>query len=176
MKRTWLIDTFLVFALVSLAITAARRYQPYGLAYIKTPSVPMGVYITKDFERNDGVRHGEVLCWRHGELGKFLDRGYLPPQFRLCKPVAGVAGDELRVTEEKVEVLIAGKSVVEGKVLHKDSRGRELPNALAGLSSVPQGSIVVLAGQYPNALDSRYLGPIPLQLIQKRMTPLWLTK
>lgn len=174
-KYTWAVDTFIIFSIAVLLGTMFQRYQPYGLVWNATPSIPEGLYLSKDVLPGEPLRREEVVCWRHGELGRLMDRGYVEPKIRVCKPVMGFAGDLIEAEEGRVTLKTAqGTLVASVAVSAEDSKGRPLPNALQGLTAVPDGTVVVLAADQVKALDSRYLGPVPTTMLTKRLKPLWL--
>lgn len=174
-RYTMMVDTFIIFSIAVLLGHMFQRYQPYGLVWNATPSIPEGLYLSKDPMPHEALQRGEVVCWRHGELGRLMDRGYVEEKIRVCKPVVGFPGEALEVTPTHVIVKSAlGEVLASVEISEKDSRGRPLPNGLLGLTSVPNGTVVVLAVDQVKALDSRYLGPIPLEVIGKRLKPIWL--
>lgn len=165
------VDAFLAFAIVVLVLTGVSRYQPYSLAVIYTPSIPRGLYLSKEFSENEVVEYGDIVCWRHGELGKFIDRNYVHRDFKVCKPVEGLPGD--KVTAEKATAAVhRTMGTLSVDVAAADSKGRSMPNALVNVAAVPAQTVVVIAAANVLSLDSRYLGPIPQSALKARLTPI----
>lgn len=169
------VDTFIMFSIAVLFGVMFQRYQPYGLVWNATPSIPVGLYLSKDYNAYEPLSRGDIVCWKHGDMGKYLDRGYVPADIRVCKHVVGVYGDQVAQTSGKVSVVNAQTgAVTTAQVQSLDTKGRTLDNALENITTVAPETVLVLAPEIPNALDSRYLGLIPTQVLKNRMTPIWL--
>lgn len=98
-------------------------------------------------------------------------RGALPPGdcpadlAPLLKPVAAVAGDQVRVK--------AGKLVsVNGLSLAGSAAAANMPNWPDGLYILPRGAVWLTSSYSVSSFDSRYFGPVPLTHIRGRAVPL----
>jgi hypothetical protein len=92
-------------------------------------------------------------------------RGDMVELRRLMKHVVAVAGDTVRVTPEG--------SYINGKLWPYSApiAGRYQPYRF-GTYKLATGQYWVL-GQNPMSWDSRYLGPLPADMINSRVEPLW---
>ena len=92
-------------------------------------------------------------------------RGGMVELRRLMKHVVAVAGDTVRVTPEG--------SYINGKLWPYSApiadRYQHYP---FGIYKLQPGQYWVL-GQNPTSWDSRYIGPVPFDLINSRVQPLW---
>jgi type IV secretory pathway protease TraF len=135
------------FALIITGTTmlAVGTLRYCGIAGNSTDSEPYGLYI-----RTPGLpAHGEMLELR-----------------QLIKHVAGTPGDTIRVTPEG--------SYINGKLwpysaIPTDSHYRPYPY---GTYKLGQGQFWVL-GSNPLSWDSRYIGMIPIDLINSPIKPLF---
>lgn len=145
--------------------------SPYSLAYNRTPSIPMGVYLTKRVT-SDVLVPGDIGCFAYRAPEWAQDRSYFPSGMRLCKYVYGRPGtavfrdgDALWVGER------AGPPVAHYS--DADSKGRPLYQDALATGVVPAGTLLMLAPARKNSFDSRYLGYIPAEDVRTQAWPLW---
>lgn len=155
-------------------LTAASALSGVGPAFNATPSISKGFYWRTPVAAGDTLTHGDIVCHHWQRPGWTQGRADYPPDgIALCKRVALVAGEAVVVIEDahgiRLEMPKQGESAY---IRARDSHGRPMPNALAGLSAVPAGHVVLL-GDHPNSLDDRYLGPTVRKRITSRLRPLW---
>lgn len=141
-----------------------------------TSSLPRGVYRLTD----GPLRRGDVVsfCLEGAFADLARERGYVAPGScpsglrPLMKRLAGLPGDQVRLTDEGIVCGPEDKARRwPGVPLAKDGKGRPLARAsLHG--TVPAGSALVLA-DHPGSFDSRYFGFVPLDGLV-RMEPVFL--
>ncbi len=166
--------TALAFALTTAALWMYQAKVPYGLAWNRTPSIPLGLYGTLTYDRQV-LKRGDLVCFAYQAPSWAESRKYAPEGTRLCKPIAGVPGDELQVDASRVTVRGSDGYELSVELKNVDTKGRPMPlNALVS-GAIPRGQYLLLATYLPNSYDSRYLGLIPQERISHRAWPL-LTK
>ena len=94
-------------------------------------------------------------------------RGWLFKGSLLLKPVAAVAGDRIRITDEGLSI---NKTYV-GPVYPYDTEGLPLP--VLRTSYTLKEDEVFLASPYPRSFDSRYFGPVNKKDIIAEVIPLF---
>jgi type IV secretory pathway protease TraF len=145
--------------------------MPQGLLYNKTPSLSTGFYWYKKdpgpFERN------EIACFRQQQKPSWVkERKYFPEDMLFCKYVLGLPGDTIETREDRhVYICHDGRCSDAGKILDKDSWGR--PSFGADLpKTIPAGYYYMGSVRVPNSLDSRYLGLIKAEELDRTASAL----
>lgn len=127
------------------------------LAWNTSPSVPTGLYVVA----HTSPQAGDIAVARLPKNTATLaaDKGYLPRQVYLLKPVAAVVGDH--VCRLGVRVYVRGRFTVLARLT--DRLGRQLP-MWHGCRMLRHGEVFLLAND-PDSFDSRYFGPLSHQHI-----------
>ena len=161
-----------MLAAVSVATMATASvlvgHRPY-LVLNTSDSAPRGVYWLHHDVRERTLSVGEWVIFGPPEPVRELmrERDYLRGATTLLKPIAALPGDQ--VCTDKRRVTVAG--VPFGDVRPADNQGRPLP-WYRHCAAVPAGHLFVLSRK-KGSFDSRYFGPLPLQSVIARATPLW---
>jgi conjugative transfer signal peptidase TraF len=95
------------------------------------------------------------------------DRGYLPRSAYLLKTVAAASGD--RVCRYGGHIFVRG--VFTAHALETDSRRRPMP-VWQGCRTLPAGELFLLS-HAPDSFDSRYSGPVQVEQVVGRATPIF---
>ncbi|MEO8211921.1 MAG: S26 family signal peptidase [Myxococcales bacterium] len=154
----------LVGASVAAVVTAGAAFSASRLTRNYTTSLPLGLYwLRPELPITNGALVDFAIPLNARRL--IADR-YLPARFHLLKRVVALEGD--------VVCLADGRFVVNGfeisVIARRDSIGRPLPK-FEFCGPVTPGTAFV-ATPVPSSLDSRYFGPVPLQVLTVT-TPLW---
>ena len=152
----------LALAALALAPVAARAPR---LIWNASASLPIGLY---RLEPTRAVAVGELVAYRPApEWSRaFAARGYLPDGVPLLKPIAATAPSVVCRWEQRV--FIDGRTVAEA--LEKDRAGRPLPR-WSGCITLDPEAVFLLAPDVPDALDSRYFGPVDRKELLGRIVP-----
>jgi conjugative transfer signal peptidase TraF len=152
----------LVFSATVVGIAAGYRVNV-------SPSVPVGLY--RRLPLPDPVERGmlvilpvpvSVVAWHRPKLPSFLR------PVPLLKPVVAVEGDEVCVCEAGIWI----RDQWYGPVL-TEANGLPLPHPLPdGCTTLAAGEVFV-ATATDRSLDSRYFGPVQLEMIRARAIPVW---
>jgi conjugative transfer signal peptidase TraF len=150
----------LVFSATVVGIASGYRVNV-------SPSVPVGLY--RRLPLPDAVERGmlvilpvSVLPWHRPKLPSFLR------PVPLLKPVVAVEGDEVCVSEAGIWI----RDQWYGPVL-TEANGLPLPHPLPdGCTTLAAGEVFV-ATATDRSLDSRYFGPVQLEMIRARAIPVW---
>lgn len=103
----------------------------------------------------------------------YVPRGRCPGGYEpLFKPVAALPGD--RVTVTAAGIAVNGQPLPNSRALARDERG-ELPVTPPGHYPVAPGMIWLVSSVNPASFDSRYFGPLPVDRVEGRVRPLWVT-
>lgn len=169
-----LAKTALVTAAAFSLFSLYSKNVPYSLAWNRTPSIPMGLYLTETITPTKLVR-GDIACFEYAPPDWARQRKYFPAGVSLCKPVAGMAGDVVRHEGTKLFIKTAGDAEFKflGDYAATDSVKRPLPQDALPEGAIPEGSFLMIAGRHPNSLDSRYLGLVPAASLKRRIHPLY---
>ena len=163
----------LVKVLGVLAVAGAFWQMPYSLAWNRTPSIPTGLYLTKKFDGGLPARQS-VVCIAYSAPAWAAGRRYQPEGYRICKPIAGIAGDIVEKIDGAVRVRTpAGETTASVLPLLTDRGGAALNTQALRPGPIAQGEVVLLATYHPSSLDSRYLGAFPISKITHQIWPLW---
>lgn len=132
----------------------------------RTNSLPLGFYW---FWPSMTLERGELVAFRIPQQVRSLvvERGYLPADAYLVKPIAAVAGDHVCIGEGSFRV--NGRII--GAQLERDAEGRALPQYRA-CGVVPPGEFYV-ASEHARSFDSRVFGPVQGSEIQGKVKPVW---
>jgi len=138
-----------------------------------TDSAPHGIWRTRPLDRQ--LTRGDLVevCAPDQPLMRIMEqRGYIETGscndthlIPFLKPVAAVAGDTV-VVQHGHDVIVNGLSLP-----HTNA----MPNIPAwpdGTYTVEAGTIWVLSSYSAGSLDSRYFGPVPLQLVNGLVQPI----
>ncbi len=164
-RRGWLFTTYFA-ALASLATTGMQPAP--RLLWNATASVPIGLYRLQPVP---APHVGDLVALRLpvAQANLLADRGYLPMDVPLLKPVAAVA----RQTVCRIGLRVTIDATVAGDARSVDHRGRPLP-VWQGCRRLAAGQIFVMNRAEPRSLDGRYFGPLSVATVIGRATPLWL--
>ena len=171
------IKYYLPLAIVAayfMAIFAGSFLHPYSwaLKFNTTPSVKRGLYL--EFDRLSSTKtqlqRGQYVLFSIPDSFKTMvySRHYMPEDAPLIKQVGAVPGDKFCVYDTYFTI----NDVKIGPVVDKDTIGRPLPK-LRGCSIVDAGYFVPVGTNIPNSFDGRYMGQVPVSLIDGKAKPLW---
>ncbi|WP_325148040.1 S26 family signal peptidase [Brevundimonas diminuta] len=151
-------------ALAALALGPVTARAP-RLIWNASASLPIGLY---RLEPTRAAAAGELVAYRPApEWSRaFAARGYLPDGVPLLKPVAATAPSVVCRWEQSV--FIDGRKVADA--LEKDRAGRPLPRWRGCITLDPE-AVFLLAPDVPDALDSRYFGPVDRKELLGRIVP-----
>ncbi|MFK4057938.1 S26 family signal peptidase [Brevundimonas sp. NPDC046655] len=153
----------LALVLLALGPIAARTPR---LIWNVSGSLPVGLY---RLEPTRAVAAGDLGAYRpKPEWSRaFAARGYLPDGVPLLKPIAATAPSV--VCREGLLITIDGAAAA--MALEKDRAGRPLPRWRGCRVLAPQ-AVFLLAPDVPDALDSRYFGPVDRRDLIGRIAPI----
>lgn len=150
---------------------AALTLGPFA---IRTPlliwnasaSAPIGLY---RLEPTHSPAAGDLVAYRLApEWSRaFAARGYLPAGVPLLKPVAATAPSVVCRWEQGI--FIDGRTVAMAR--ERDRAGRPLPRWSGCITLGPE-ALFLLAPDVPDALDSRYFGPVDRKDLLGRVMPI----
>ncbi|MEO7247355.1 MAG: S26 family signal peptidase [Novosphingobium sp.] len=148
--------------LATLAVPVSR-YAVWNA----TASVPTGLYAIRG---KASLHVGErVAIDPPPDLRRLLaERRYLPTGMPLIKRIAAVSGQ--RVCRFGHGVTIDGNFA--GVARARDRLGRSLP-AWFGCHKLLSGELFVMNPAAPDSFDGRYFGPLRLDTVIGRATPVW---
>lgn len=134
------------------------------LVWNTTASVPVGLYVVTRV----APKRGDLLVMQLPPEMETLavSRAMLPPKAPVLKPVAALAAD--RVCRWGTLVSINGR--LSAIARRHDGRDRSLP-VWQGCRQLSASQVFVLA-PHPDSFDSRYYGPLQLQLAHGVAHPL----
>jgi conjugative transfer signal peptidase TraF len=126
------------------------------LVWNTTPSIPIGLYVVTP----DPPRRGDLsVMWLPRQMETLaVAWAMLIPHIPVLKPVAATAGD--RVCRSGRVVTINGRLAALAR--HFDRNGRLLP-MWQGCRRLSASQVFILA-RHPHSFDSRYYGPLQIQL------------
>ena len=154
----------LVVGGVILAVMTGRYWLPCVVVYAPSNSMPKGWYVRAFLQR--AVQVGDIVV---------LDapssvQAALPPELpraRLLKQIAGVPGEPVCWMAEGMWVWHPANAVtyLRHPAIHVPPHPSEC--------HVLRTEELLVVGQHPRSLDSRYIGTVDARLVQFRVWPLW---
>jgi len=162
-RRRFLLAGAVVAAALATLTVPVSRYAVWNA----TASVPTGLYAIRG---KASLHVGErVAIEPPPELRRLLaERHYLPTNVPLLKRIAAVRGQ--RVCRFGHGVTIDGEFA--GVARSRDRLGRPLP-VWAGCRTLRVGELFVMNPDAPDSFDGRYFGPLRLDTVIGRATPVW---
>ncbi len=150
---------------VAIVVAAPRLPLPTLLLWNASASVPIGLYVV---EPGAALHTGDLAVSNLPSQARKLaaDRGYLPADVLLIKPVAATAGSQ--VCRSGSTVAIDGRP--KGDAQTADHLGRPLP-VWVGCSILSRDDIFLMNPRVPDSFDGRYFGPTRLSLTRGRAFP-----
>lgn len=138
------------------------------LVWNASASAPIGLYRI-DPDARPSV--GDLVAIRPPDaLAAFLaERGYVGRGALLLKPIGAVT--DQRVCRIGLSVSVDSAVVAEAR--ERDRLGRNLPN-WQGCVRLGESDVFLLNPAVPDSLDGRYFGPIDVDAVVGRATPIWL--
>ena len=166
MSRKSLAHPIVVLATALGTLLAARGL---GLRMNLTASLPVGFYVAR---RAELVRGELVLICLPPEVAAFARaRGYVARggacalgTVPIGKRVLALGGDTVLVTGRGI--VFRGVLLPDTRALDRDRAGRPLSGVVPGAYVIPPGYLWVTSARSPYGFDSRYFGPLPLELVQ----------
>ncbi len=159
---------------VGSAATAAYAYS-VGYRVNTTASMPLGLWrvtAAKTIQRGDvvWVCPPETSVFREARRFGFVPAGFCKGDFNpLLKPVAAIAGDQVRVRDNGVYV--NGVLLPNSAPAFRDAMGRRLPRVPRREFTVRPGQVWLISSYNPASFDSRYFGPVDTDLIVGHAAP-----
>ena len=144
----------------------------FGVRINTTNSLPKGIYLITDDTNAPLVE----FCPPGAISTLSVERGYRPRGLcpdgaaPLLKPVIAHGGDTVVVSAEGIGV--NGRLLPNTAPQRFDTAGRPLAAWPPGVYPVATAAIWVASTHHPRSFDSRYFGPIPLDLVRHRLKPL----
>lgn len=149
----------------------------FGIRINTSYSLPLGLYTTTDEPNAELIE----FCPAEPFASESATRSYRTRGFAcsdgavpLLKPIVARPGDLVVVSLEGI--------IVNGHLLRKtrpapaDASGRPLNPWPIGLYGVEPGTVWVASTYNAGSYDSRYMGPIHISQIRRRLRPLWLLR
>jgi conjugative transfer signal peptidase TraF len=162
-RRRFLLACAVAAATLATLAMPVSRYAVWNA----TASVPTGLYAIRG---KASLHVGERVAIEPPlPLRRLLaERGYLPTGVPLIKRIAAVSGQ--RVCRFGHGVTIDGAFV--GVARARDRLGRPLP-VWFGCQTLRSGELFVMNPAAPDSFDGRYFGPLRLDTVIGRATPVW---
>jgi conjugative transfer signal peptidase TraF len=162
-RRRFLLAGAVATATLATLAVPVSRYAVWNA----TASVPIGLYAIRgkaSLHVGERVAIEPPLELRH----LLAERHYLPTNVPLLKRIAAVRGQ--RVCRFGHGVTIDGSFA--GAARARDRLGRPLP-VWAGCRTLRVGELFVMNPAAPDSFDGRYFGPLRLDTVIGRATPVW---
>jgi conjugative transfer signal peptidase TraF len=154
-----------LFGLGFIGLATLARPAPW-LVWNASASAPIGLYRVLPGK----PASGDLVLVRTPDSARQLaaERGYLPQNVPLVKPVAALDGDTVCAADDVISV--NGRVVAER--LARDRLGRPLPS-WSGCHLLDGAEAFLLMEGVSDSFDGRYFGPVPTADIIGRLVPLW---
>jgi conjugative transfer signal peptidase TraF len=169
-RIAWLV-TFGGISLAAFSLTGAVLGVRINTSY----SLPMGLYIAT----NDPIATLVEFCPAGLFAKQSSERAYRTPGIAcsdggvpLLKPIVAREGDVVEMTPAGIKV--NGSLLPNTAPLPRDSHSRSLEPWPFGIYCVAPSTIWVVSSYHRGSYDSRYMGPISISQIRRRLKPLWI--
>ena len=132
-----------------------------------TASLPLGVYVVVPPQH---LTRGMLIVFPPpvAVASLIIERGWLPPQTPLLKPLAALPGDEVCVQDTGLFI----NQAYAGPVATVDRLERPLPQWRGCVVLHPE-EVFPASLHSPFSFDGRYFGPVAVSTIQGVAQPLW---
>jgi conjugative transfer signal peptidase TraF len=162
-RRRTLIGGLGIAMLVTPLIAPSRPL----LVWNASASAPIGLYSVRSPARP--ARGDMVIAWAPRAARRLAARRhYLPANVPLVKRVAALPGDEICATGAVLRV----RGRIAARRLRRDARGRVM-RWWRGCGRLAPG-MVLLINPARASFDGRYFGPVPMENLIGKATPVWL--
>jgi conjugative transfer signal peptidase TraF len=154
---------------VASLMLAEAAWMPVRIVYNPSPSAPKGLYSVADPRP---LRHGDLVLvalperWQAWAVG----RSYIGREVPLIKRVVALSGDRVCAVDGGVYV----NGTRRAAALDRDGSGRPMP-VWRGCRGLREGEVFALMTDAPASLDGRYFGPLDIDRVVGKLTPLWLS-
>ena len=150
-----------------LVVVSSADVWPLRVVYNASASVPIGWYGVAEAEPVDV---GDLVIARPPIRAEILlaERGYLAAGVPILKFVAARAGQRVCRTGEVVTI----DDLEVATARDRDGAGRALPR-WNGCRELGEGEVFLLNTAAPDSFDGRYFGPVSINSIIGKATPLW---
>jgi type IV secretory pathway protease TraF len=156
----------------TLLIKLYAAYVPWGLRWVYTPSIPLGLYGSKTYD-NTPLARGQGVCFKANPLPWMAGRDYLTPNEVICKFTLGVPGDTIEPRGNEIFVCHDGQCNSAGVVQAKDYKGRPSQSAFTEKTVIPANQYYFGSTHHPRSFDSRYIGLVDGSAVVVRHWPIW---
>lgn len=126
-------------------------YQDVKIFLNITPSVKIGIYITRKYENQIPLKKGNYVIF-HKPKKATKNREFYQD---FLKEIVGTYGDNVEIIDNKVYI----NSEFKGDIFEKDSYGNSIRTLKAGKLELKKDEYFVM-GTNPKSYDSRYWGAI----------------
>lgn len=126
-------------------------YQDVKIFLNITPSVKIGIYITRKYENQFPLKKGTYVIF-HKPKKATKNREFYQD---FLKEIVGVYGDDVEIIDNKVYI----NGEFKGDIFEKDSYGNNIRTLKAGKLELKKDEYFVM-GSNPKSYDSRYWGAI----------------
>lgn len=139
---------FIFFIIVGILKTI---YQDVKIFLNITPSVKIGIYITRKYENQIPLKKGTYVIF-HKPKKATKNREFYQD---FLKEIVGTYGDDVEIIDNKVYI----NGEFKGDIFEKDSYGNSIRTLKAGKLELKKDEYFVM-GTNPKSYDSRYWGAI----------------
>lgn len=126
-------------------------YQDVKIFLNITPSVKIGIYITRKYENQIPLKKGTYVIF-HKPKKATKNREFYQD---FLKEIVGTYGDDVEIIDNKVYI----NGEFKGDIFEKDSYGNSIRTLKAGKLELKKDEYFVM-GTNPKSYDSRYWGAI----------------
>ena len=168
LRRRAVVLSLGALGVASLMLAEVAR-MPVRIVYNPSPSAPQGLYLVVDPRP---LRHGDLVLvalperWQAWAAG----RGYIGREVPLIKRVVALSGDHVCALDGGVFV----NGTRRAAALDRDGSGRPML-VWRGCCGLREGEVFALMTDVPTSLDGRYFGPLDIDSVVGKLTPLWLS-
>jgi conjugative transfer signal peptidase TraF len=169
---------FVAFGVAAFVVSVlAATASALGIRVNTSYSLPLGLYASTEDHEAQLIE----FCPKDPYASESASRSYRTPSFAcpdgavpLLKPIVARAGDLVIVSEEGISV--NGVPLPRTRPLPFDVNGRPLKAWPRGDYVILTGTVWVASTYNAGSYDSRYMGPIEISQIRRRLRPLWLVR
>jgi Type IV secretory pathway, protease TraF len=172
-RRNLTLGYVLLVSITLLALLANQQHLPVGIAWNRSDSLPVGFYWFTPTRQP--LQYEDKVCFEYTAPDWAKARHYFPEGSLLCKKVLGLPGDRIVREGDLVRLCNDLHCRDVGRVVTQDSAGRPVP-AIELPETIPVGYTFLGVPEAKMSFDSRYLGLISINDIQRTIHPLWVVE
>lgn len=157
---------FKILLIIFFVIFMISTLNPYEVKCNLSPSVQIGIYLTKKYKYTKTLKKGQYITFSIDDIIEdkptFYEQKNVDGNADYLKKIVATDDDIILIQDKKIYI----NGEYKGRILEKDGFGKRLPGLKNGKYILKEKTYFVM-GENPFSYDSRYYGAIPATKIKE---------